>query len=360
MQKLAELCIKRPVFASVLILLLVVIGAAGFSQLGVDRFPNVDFSTVTVTVSEPGASPESVETEITQKVEEAVNTISGMDDLRSYSNEGVSIVICQFKLEKNVDVAENEVRAKVDRIGNDLPEDALRPVIQKQDTSAAPILGLAVTGSSGIKDVTEYADKTLRRRIESTPGIGQIDVLGGRGRQINVYLDAYKMRGYGVNVTDVTNAVKSQNVDVPGGRIDQGARSITLRTAGRIKNVADFQDISIKAQNGGAVTLKDIGRVEDGIADADSISELNGKPTVYLQVSKQSGTNTVAVIQEIKKRVTALEPSFKANGYTVQIVNDQSQYIIAAIQSVEEHLVVGSILASASLCLFSCSTGARR
>ncbi len=352
MQKLAELCIKRPVFASVLILLLVVIGAAGFSQLGVDRFPNVDFSTVTVTVTQPGASPESVETEITQKVEEAVNTISGMDDLRSYSNEGVSIVICQFKLEKNVDVAENEVRAKVDRIANDLPEDALRPVIQKQDTSAAPILGLAITGSGTIKEVTEYADKTLRRRIESTPGIGQIDVLGGRGRQINVYLDAYKMRGYGVNVTDVTNAVRAQNVDVPGGRIDQGARSLTLRTAGRIKNVADFQDISIRAQNGGAITLKDIGRVEDGIADADSISELNGKPTVYLQVSKQSGTNTVAVIQEIKKRVIALEPSFKTNGYSVQIVNDQSQYIEAAIKSVEEHLIVGSILASLVVLVF--------
>ncbi|BCM92744.1 multidrug resistance protein MdtC [Abditibacteriota bacterium] len=352
MQKLAELCIKRPVFASVLILLLVVVGAAGFFQLGVDRFPNVDFSTVTVTVSQPGASPESVETEITQKVEEAVNTISGMDELRSYSNEGVSIVICQFQLEKNVDVAENEVRAKVNRIVGDLPEDADQPVVQKLDTGAMPVLGLAITGSSTIKDVTEYADKILRRRIESTPGVGQIDVLGGRGRQINVYLDAFKMRGYGVNVTDVTNALRAQNVDVPGGRIDQGARSLTLRTAGRIRNVAEFSDISIRAQSGGAILLKDIGRVEDGIADADSISELNGKPTVYLQVSKQSGTNTVAVIQEIKKRVKALEPAYSSRGYNVEIVNDQSQYIEAAIHSVEEHLIVGSILASFVVLIF--------
>ncbi len=352
MQKLAEICIKRPIFASVLILLLVVVGAAGFFQLGVDRFPNVDFSTVTVTVAQPGASPESVETEITQKVEEAVNTISGMDELRSYSNEGVSIVICQFQLEKDVNVAENEVRAKINRIANDLPEDAQQPIVQKFDTGAAPVLGLAITGSGTIKDVTEYADKILRRRIESTPGVGQIDVLGGRGRQINVYLDAYKMRGYGINVTDVTNAVRSQNVDVPGGRIDQGARSLTLRTAGRIQNVSDFNNISLRAQNGGSVTLKDVARVEDGIADADSISELNGKPTVYLQVSKQSGTNTVSVIEEIKKRVEALRPAFEERGYSVRVVNDQSQYIIAAIHSVEEHLIVGSILASLVVLIF--------
>ena len=352
MQKLAELCIKRPVFASVLILLLVVVGAAGFFQLGVDRFPNVDFSTVTVTVTQPGASPESVETEITQKVEEAVNTISGMDELRSYSNEGVAIIICQFQLEKNVDVAENEVRTKVDRIVNDLPDDADPPVVQKLDTGAAPVLGLAVSGSGTIKEVTEYADKTLRRRIESTPGVGQIDILGGRARQINVYLDAYKMRGYGVNVTDVTNALRAQNIDVPGGRLDQGTRELTLRTAGRIQNVSDFENVSIRAQNGGAVLLKDMGRVEDGIADAESISELNGKATVYLQVSKQSGTNTVAVIQEIKNRVDALRPAFTSRGYDVQIVNDQSDFIEAAIHSVEEHLIVGSILASIVVLIF--------
>jgi len=352
MQKLAEICIKRPVFASVLILLLVVVGAAGFFQLGVDRFPNVDFSTVTVTVTQPGASPESVETEITQKVEEAVNTISGMDELRSYSNEGVSIVICQFQLEKNVDVAESEVRAKVNLIANDLPQDAKQPVIQKLDTGAAPVLGLAVSGSGTIKDVTEYADKTLRRRIESTPGVGQIDILGGRARQINVSLDAYKMRGYGINVTDVTKAVQAQNIDIPGGRLDQGARSLTLRTAGRLQNVSDFGNISISAGNGGAILLKDIARVSDGIADANSISELSGKPTVYLQVSKQSGTNTVAVIQEIKNRVEALRPAFTANGYSVKIVNDQSIYIKAAIKSVEEHLVVGSILASLVVLIF--------
>ena len=352
MQKLAEICIKRPVFASVLILIMVVVGAFGFFQLGVDRFPNVDFATVTITTAQPGASPESVETEITQPIEEAVNTISGMDDLRSYSNEGVSIVICQFLLEKNVDVAESEVRAKVNRVVNALPEEAEQPIIEKIDTGATPVLGLALSGRGDIKQITEYADKILRRRIESTPGVGRIDVLGGRGRQINVYLDAYKMRGYDVTVTDVTRALQQQNVDIPGGRIDQGDRSLTLRTSGRILNVADFNQVSIRAQNGGAIILQDIARVEDGIADAASVSEINGQSTVYLQVAKQSGTNAVAVIQQVKARIEQLRPAFEGAGYTVRIVNDQSQYIDAAIHSVEEHLIVGSILASIVVLIF--------
>jgi HAE1 family hydrophobic/amphiphilic exporter-1 len=352
MQKLAEICIKRPVFASVLILILVVVGAAGFFRLGVDRFPNVDFATVTVTTTQPGASPESVETEITQPIEEAVNTISGMDDLRSYSNEGVSIVICQFLLEKDVDVAESEVRAKVNRIVNELPDEAEQPVVEKLDTGASPIMGLAISGSTGIKEITEYADKVLRRRIETTPGVGRIDVLGGRGRQINVYLDAYKMRGYGVTVTDVTQALQQQNVDIPGGRIDQGARSLTLRTAGRILNVEDFNTVSIKAQNGGALLLQDIARVDDGVADAESVAEIDGEPTIYLQVSKQSGTNAVAVIEEVKNRVKALTPALTSAGYKVRVVNDQSDYIKAAIHAVEEHLIIGSILASVVVLIF--------
>ncbi len=352
MQKLAEICIKRPVFASVLILILVVVGAAGFFQLGVDRFPRIEFPNVTITTTQPGASPESVETEISQPIEEAVNTISGIEDLRSYSREGSSIVSIQFTLEKDGDVAAQEVRDKVNRILANLPEDSDPPIIEKQETDAAPVLGLILSGRGNIRDITEYADKNLRRRIESTPGVGRIDLLGGRKRQINVYLDAYKMRGYNVTVTDVTQALQGQNVDIPGGRIDQGDRSLTLRTQGRLKNIAAFKDISIKAQDGGAILLSDIARIDDGVADADSVSQFNGQPTVYLQVSKQSGTNTVAVIAEIKNRIKALQPALQQVGYEVQIVNDQSDYIEAAIHSVEEHLIVGSILASIVVLIF--------
>ena len=352
MQKLAEICIKRPVFASVLILILVVVGMAGFRQLGVDRFPKVDFPTVTVTTIQPGASPESIETEVSQPIEEAVNSISGIDDLRSYSNEGVSTVAVTFTLDKDVDVAAQEVRDKVNRVLNQLPKDVEQPVIQKQDTDATPIMGIALTGSGNIRQITEYADKTLRRRLESTPGVGNIDLLGGRKRQINVVLDAYKMQSFGVTVTDITRALQEQNVDVPGGRVDQGARSLTLRTQGRIQSVQDFGKIVLRAQGGGSVLLSDVAKVEDSVAEADSVSQLNGKPTIYLQISKQSGTNVVQVTSEVKARLLDLQDDLKAKGYETRIVNDQSDYIQAAIKSVEEHLIVGSILATLVVLIF--------
>ena len=346
MQKLAEICIQRPVFATVLILLLVVVGAAGFKNLGVDRFPKVDFPTVTVTTTQTGASPESIETEVSEPLEEAINSISGIEDLRSYSNEGVSTVAVTFVLSKDVDVAAQEVRDKVNRALGQLPKDVDAPIIQKQDTDATPIMGIALTGSGDIRDISEYADKTLKRRLESTPGVGNIDVLGGRGRQINIYLDSFKMQSFGLTVTDVTNALQQQNADIPGGRIDQGDRSLTLRTKGRITNLQGFKDIQLKAENGGSVALSDVARVDDGIEDVNTVSELNGKPTVYLQISKQSGTNVVEVIQEVKNRIKDLRPDIQAKGYEIRIVNDQSDYIQAAIHAVEEHLIVGSILAT--------------
>ncbi len=346
MQKLAEICIQRPVFATVLILLLVVVGAAGFKNLGVDRFPKVDFPTITVTTTQTGASPESIETEVSEPLEEAINSISGIEDLRSYSNEGVSTVAVTFVLSKDVDVAAQEVRDKVNRALGQLPKDVDAPIIQKADTDATPIMGIALTGSGNIRDISEYADKTLRRRLESTPGVGNIDVLGGRGRQINIYLDSFKMQSFGLTVTDITNALQQQNADIPGGRIDQGDRSLTLRTKGRIENLQGFKDIQLKAQGGGAVSLADVATVEDGVEDVNTVSELNGKPTVYLQISKQSGTNVVEVIEEVKNRIKDLQPDIKAKGYEIRIVNDQSDYIQAAIHAVEEHLIVGSILAT--------------
>ncbi len=352
MQKLAEICIQRPVFASVLILIMVVVGAAGFQQLGVDRFPTVDFPTVTVSTVQPGASPESIETEVTDPIEEAVNSISGIDSLRSYSNEGLSTVAVTFDLSKDVDVAAQEVRDKVNLALNSLPQDVEPPIIQKQDTDATPIMGIALTGSGNIRDITEYADKTLRRRLESTPGVGQIDVLGGRKRQINIYFDAFKMQSYGVTVSEATQAIQSQNADIPGGRIDQGDRSLTLRTKGRLENIDAFRNIQLRAQNGGAIQLSDVATVEDGIEDVNTVSELNGKPTVYLQISKQSGTNVVQVINEVKERLKDVEADAKAKGYEIRIVNDQSDYIEAAIHAVEEHLIVGSILATLVVLIF--------
>src|SRR6185369_16470133 len=240
MQWLAAISVKRPVFASVLILSLTVVGAFAFMRLGLDRFPKVDFPTVVVTTRLPGAAPEEVETEITDKIEEGVNTISGIDELRSTSSEGVSTVVISFLLEKDADIAAQEVRDRVNRVLPLLPKTIDQPTVEKFDPDSAPVLTLAVSANKPIRDITEYADKTLRRQLESVDGVGQVLVVGGRQRQVNVWLDADRLHAYNLAVTDVSRALRSQNVEIPGGRVDQGAQSLTLRTRGRVPNVAAF------------------------------------------------------------------------------------------------------------------------
>src|SRR3989440_9218304 len=218
MQKLAEICVRRPVFATMLILSLTVVGLFSYKSLGVDLFPKIDLTTITVTVVNPGASPQEIETEITDKVEGAVNTISGIDELRSSSVEGVSQVFISFLLEKNADVAAQEVRNKVDLIVNDLPETAEQPIVQKLDTDATPVLRIAVSAPRSLREVTDIADKQIKRLIESLDGVGNVDIVGGRLREVEVWVDPDKMRAFNVTASDVATAVRLQNMEVPGRR----------------------------------------------------------------------------------------------------------------------------------------------
>jgi HAE1 family hydrophobic/amphiphilic exporter-1 len=237
MQWLAALCVQRPVFAWVLVLSLTVVGLFAFGQLGVDRFPNVEIPTIAVTTRLPGAAPEQIETEVTDKIEEAVNTISGIDTLSSTSSEGISQVIVAFKLEKSADIAAQEVRDRINRIMPQLPRTVLQPTVEKLDPTASPVITVAVTADKPVRDITEFADKVLRRRLESSDGVGQVVVIGGRNRQVNLWLDTALLQGQRLSVNDVARALQSQNADVPGGRMDQGAQSITLRTRGRVESI---------------------------------------------------------------------------------------------------------------------------
>jgi HAE1 family hydrophobic/amphiphilic exporter-1 len=351
MQWLAEICVRRPVFASVLILSLTVIGAFAFGQLGVDRLPQVDFPTVSITTPLPGAAPEQVESEVTDKIEEAVNTISGIDQLNSNSAEGISQVIVTFFLEKNADVAAQEVRDRINRILPLLPRTITQPTIEKQDPDAAPILTIAVTARKPIRDVTEYTDKVLRRRLESTDGVGQVLVLGGRKRQINVWVDAARLRSYNLTVNDVSRALQAQNADVPGGRIDQGPQSITMRTRGRVESPDQFNGLVLRQVDGHPVQVADVARVEDGVADLTTLANINGDPTVLLQIRKQSGTNTVEVVNNVKERLEDIQSALPP-GYELRIVRNQAEFIEASFRSVQEHLIVGSFLAAFVVLLF--------
>lgn len=352
MQWLAALCVKRPVFATVLILSLTVVGAFAFTLLGVDRFPKVDFPTVVVTTVQPGAAPEQIETEVSDKIEEAVNTISGIDELRSISSEGVSQVMISFLLDKDPDVAAQEVRDKVNGALPLLPKTIEQPRVDRFDPDAAPVLSLALTASNRpVREITEYADKVLRRQLESVSGVGQVLVLGGRQRQINVWLDGDRLRAYNLTVTDVARALQAQNIEIPGGRMDQGPQSVTLRTRGRVQTVAEFGDIVVKQRDVHAIRIADVARVEDGEAEAETVANVNGAGTVLLQVRRQSGTNTVEVVRDVRERFEQLKKNLPA-GYNARIVRDTSDFIEAAIHNVEEHLVVGSILAALVVLLF--------
>ena len=351
MQWLAELCVKRPVFAWVLILSLVVVGLFAFTRLGVDRFPNVDIPSVSITTRLPGAAPEQVETEVTDKIEEAVNTISGIDTLTSNSSEGVSQVIVSFVLEKDANVAAQEVRDKINRVIPLLPRTVIQPSVEKLDPTASPVLTVAVTAQKPLREITEYADKVLRRQLESSDGVGQVLVIGGRNRQINLWLNADLLRAQNLTVNDVARALQAQNVEVPGGRIEQGAQSVTLRTRGRIATVEEFGDVVIREVAGHPVMLRDVARVEDGMVEARTQASLNGTPTVLLQIRKQSGTNTVEVANNLKARLATLEQSLLP-GYSLRIVRDEADYIEASIHTVQEHLIVGSLLAAVVVLLF--------
>ena len=351
MQWLAAISVKRPVFASVLIIALTVIGAFSFTRLGLDRFPKVDFPTVVVTTRLPGAAPEEVETEISDKIEEAVNTISGIDELRSTSSEGVSTVIISFLLEKDVDVASQEVRDRVNRVLPLLPRNIDQPTVDKFDPDSAPVMTLAVSADKPIRDITEYADKTLRRQLESVNGVGQVSVIGGRQRQVNVTLDPARLQGHNLTVNDVSRALQAQNAEIPGGRVEAGSTQMTLRTRGRVQTVAEFGDIVITERNGHPILLRDVGTVEDGMADATTRANVNGKTTVLLSIRRQSGINTVQMVDAVKERLDEIK-AVTPPGYSVVVVRDLSEFIRASIATVEEHLVLGSILAAVVVLVF--------
>jgi hydrophobe/amphiphile efflux-1 (HAE1) family protein len=351
MQFLAKLSVKRPVFATVLILLVCVIGLAGYAQLGVDRFPKVDFPTIAVITRMPGAAPEEVETEISQKIEEAVNSISGIDQLKSISSEGVSQVLVTFVLEKDADVAAQEVRDKLGAIAGLLPKGIDPPLVRKFGTENTPVLQLALDAKADVRAVTEVADKSVRRALETVSGVGKVEVLGGTKRQINVQLDVGALRAHDLTALDVQRAIARDNVTTPGGRVESGPRDVTLRVRGRVESPAELAKLAVKKRDGSQVLLGDLGRVEDGAERASSAAYVDGKPAVLLAIGKQSGANTVAVVDAVNERISDIQKELPA-GYALRVVRDESRTIRTSVHAVTEHLVLGGILSGIVVLLF--------
>ena len=351
MQKLAETCVARPVFAVMLIMALVVVGAVSYGKLGVDRFPDVDMPIVTVRTILPGAAPEEIESTVTKRIEDGVATVEGIDNIRSTSTESTSIVTVTFNLNRQIDVAAQDIRDAVATVINLLPKDAKPPLIKKLDADASPALTLVLSGSKTPRELYEIADRDVQDPIESVGGVGQVAIVGGQKRAVNVWVDADRLAAYKIPIIKVRDAVARQNSDIPGGRVDEGRRELVLRTLGRFPDPKLFNDLVVATIGSVPVRIRDIGYAEDGHKEQRSSAKYDGRPAVGLEVRRQSGANTIEMIHAVKaklERVRQLLPP----GVRLDIVQDQSRYIEAAFHEVQLHLILGSILASLVVLLF--------
>lgn len=351
MQWLANLSVRRPVLSTVLILLIVVIGTASYLGLGVDKFPKVEFPVVTITTIYPGSSPEAVETDVTDKIEAAVNTIGGIETLSSISNEGVSLVVVQFGMDKDVDTAAQDVRDKLALITRDLPTDIEPPTVQKLDPDAAPILMLSVSGERPIVELTRIAEDIIKRRLETINGVGEVQILGGQKRRINIQLDPIKMRAAGVTSLEVQRAVAASNADIPGGQLESGPENRTLRFAGRANDPKKLADIVVRQKDSHPILLRDVATVQDSVEDAQSVAARDGADTIVLALRKQSGGNTVEVVDLARAAVTELAKDLPS-GVSLDIVRDNSESIRVSIHTVLEHLILGGLFAALVVLLF--------
>src|SRR2546426_5361624 len=348
---ISELSVRRPVFALMLISFLVVLGVFSFRDLGVDLFPRSDPATVNISISLPGATPEEMATQVVLPIEEAVNTISGLDELSSQMSEGSARITCTFVLERDIESAAQDVREKVSGALRNLPPNIFPPVIQKADPDSAPVLTISVVSDKNIRETTEIAEKQIERVLETVDGVGTVTITGGLSRQIRLYADAEKLNAYGITITQFQRAIQNENVEIPGGRIVRGSSEVGVRTLGRVDAVSQFGDIIVANVNGSPIRIHDVGRVEDTFAEPNTWNMVEGKEGVRLDVRRQSGTNTVAIIDLVKEKLGQIRKSLPP-GVEVKIIADKSIFINASVEALKEPLLYGSLLASLVVLLF--------
>jgi HAE1 family hydrophobic/amphiphilic exporter-1 len=344
-QKLAEICIRRPIFAAMLVLSLVVVGAAGYFQLGVDRFPAVDLPSVMVRTTLPGAAPEDVEAEVSDEIEAVVNTVEGISELRSISGSSMSMVIATFNLERDIDSAADDVRDRVQTVLRKLPLGTQPPVITKQNNDSAPVLTVALAADRSIRELTELANRVVKVQLERASGVGDVQVIGGQERAIKVWLRADKLRAFGIPISAVRDAIARQNENLPGGNVTSATREETLRTMGRVVDPREFGNLVVASVHGAPVRLSDLGYTEDGTYEQRSLARLDGVPTVIIELRRQSGANTVATIEAAKESLALIRGQLPQD-VRLELVRDQSRYIYAALSEINTHLILGGILAS--------------
>ncbi len=334
-----------------LIMFLVMLGVFSFMDLGVDLFPKTDPATVNVRVRLPGASPEEVVSQVVLPLEETVASVSGIEEMRAMISEGSAYLTITFVLERDIGEAVEDVREKVSAAMRKLPPNVLPPTVTKSDPDSDPIVTLAVSGNRTPRELTEIADKQIRRAFETIDGVGSIDISGGQTRQINVFLDIDKMNAYNLSAQEVERALRSENVETPGGRIVRGTSEMGVRTMGRLDQVSEFGDIIVKNVGGSAIRIRDVASVQDSNSERRSFAYYQGKPAVVLEVRRQIGMNTVKVVDAVLTKMKAMNQSLPV-GVQMALVKEQATYIKNSVEALEEHLIIGSLLAGFVVFLF--------
>ncbi|MBW2390330.1 MAG: efflux RND transporter permease subunit [Deltaproteobacteria bacterium] len=349
--RLADVSIRRPVFAVMLIGSIVVLGTVSISRLGIDLWPRVELPMVVVTTVLEGASPDTVEREVSLVLEEEINTIEGIRTLRSMSSSALSIVYVEFGLDYEIRTKAQEVRDAVAKVRGELPRDVEPPVIARLDPDAAPVLAVILAGSDSIRTLSEFADKRLKPKLERIPGVGSVSLVGDRKREIRVWIDPLRLGGYGLTIDEVLAALEREHVELPGGRVETAHREWVLRTEGKLTSADQFGSLVVTERGGRVIHLRDVATVEDGMADERTISRLNGRRGVALQVRRQSGENTVAVVDALRKQLDQIRTGLPT-GYEMLVALDASRFIRSSIRDVIVALFVGGLLASFVVFLF--------
>jgi HAE1 family hydrophobic/amphiphilic exporter-1 len=341
---LSDLSIKQPVFATMIAVSLVALGAYSYRELSVDLFPDVEIPVLTVQTVYRGASPETVEREVTKRIEEATNTISGVRHIQSTTTEGYSAVIAEFRLGTNIHTAQQDAQAKINAIRTDFPQDMDEPVIQRIDFNAMPIISVAVESKqAGIKTLSSLAEKVIKKRLETVPGVGQVTLVGLARREIQIYVDSGKLRALGLPYAHVSGALRRENIDLPAGKLEHGALEPLVRVAGKYRSVDEFQNLIVATKAGRPIYLSEVARIVDGIEERRSASLIDGNAGLSLDIVKQSGANTIEVADEVYKTIARLNTELPPH-VRLRPVVDLSVFIRESVEDVETTLLIGAFL----------------
>jgi len=349
---LPEVSVRRFVFAVMINLVIVLFGLISVNRISIDRSPDIDFSLISVTTVLPGANPDVVDSSVTNLIEGAVNSIPGIDDVRSRSAPGVSNVFIQFLLEKDLDIAFNEVQSKVGQINSQLPDDAETPIISKIETGEIPIIWLALRGNRTLQDLSVYAKNVVKRKLETINGVGSVVIGGEQERNIRVNLDFDRMSAFGITVQDIVMAFKNEHIKLPGGFLIDNSKEDLLKLDLESHNVEEIENIIVTYDQNRAIKLKDIAEVKDDVKDLRSMGRFNGDPSIGIGVTKIRGENTVEIIEKVKTKIRSdIEPTLPA-GMTLDIGTDDSSYIYELISGLGQNIFIGFIVASLIVLLF--------